>query len=120
MGIRRGVKLTCASLCRAHRFTLSKSSSLPCTGGGTFVLSVEHPIFTALAAQDWYYGQHGERLHWPVDHYQEEGPRQARFLGHDVVKYHRTVATYMNALIGSGFTITHLTEPQPTQAMLDE
>ena len=23
--------------------------------GGTFVLSVEHPIFTAIAAQDWYY-----------------------------------------------------------------
>ncbi len=39
--------------------------------GGTFVLSVEHPIFTALAEQDWYYGQHGERLHWPVDHYQD-------------------------------------------------
>ncbi|HKV57359.1 MAG TPA: class I SAM-dependent methyltransferase, partial [Ktedonobacteraceae bacterium] len=47
---------------------------------GTFIFSVEHPIFTALAAQDWYYGQHGERLHWPVDHYQDEGPRQARFL----------------------------------------
>ncbi len=40
---------------------------------GIFVLSVEHPVFTALAAQDWYYGQHGERLHWPVDHYQDEG-----------------------------------------------
>ena len=41
--------------------------------GGPFVLSVEHPVFTARASQDWYYGQHGERLHWPVDHYQEEG-----------------------------------------------
>lgn len=87
---------------------------------GAFVLSVEHPIFTALAAQDWYYGQHGERLHWPVDHYQDEGPRRARFLGHDVVKYHRTVATYLNALIDSGFTITKFSEPQPTQEMLDK
>jgi SAM-dependent methyltransferase len=87
---------------------------------GAFVLSVEHPIFTALAAQDWYYGQHGERLHWPVDHYQDEGRRRARFLGHDVVKYHRTVATYLNALIDSGFTITKLSEPQPTQEMLDK
>ena len=87
--------------------------------GGTFILSVEHPIFTALAAQDWYYGQHGERLHWPVDHYQDEGPRQARFLDHDVVKYHRTIATHVNELIGSGFTITNLSEPQPTQEMLD-
>jgi hypothetical protein len=87
---------------------------------GIFVLSVEHPIFTALAAQDWYYGPHRERLHWPVDHYQDEGPRQASFLDHDVVKYHRTVATQVNALLGAGFTITKLCEPQPTQEMLDK
>ena len=87
---------------------------------GIFVFSVEHPIFTALAAQDWYYSQQGEPLHWPVDHYQEEGPRQARFLDHDVVKYHRTFATYLNTLIDSGFTITRVSEPQPTQEMLDK
>jgi SAM-dependent methyltransferase len=86
---------------------------------GVFVFSVEHPIFTALAAQDWYYGSHGERLHWPVDQYQDEGPRQARFLDHDVVKYHRTIATYLNTLLDAGFTITKLSEPQPTQEMLD-
>ncbi len=87
---------------------------------GIFVLSVEHPIFTALAAQDWYYGQQSERLHWPVDQYQDEGLRQARFLDHEVVKYHRTVATYINTLIDADFTITKLLEPQPTQEMLDK
>jgi len=87
--------------------------------GGAFVFSVEHPIFTALAAQDWYYGEHGERLHWPVDHYQEESSRQARFLDQDVVKYHRTIATYVNTLIDTGFTMTKLSEPQPTQELLD-
>jgi SAM-dependent methyltransferase len=61
--------------------------------GGTFILSVEHPVFTALAAQDWHYGPQGERLHWPVDDYQNEGVRQTRFLDNDVVKYHRTIAT---------------------------
>lgn len=81
--------------------------------GGSFVFSVEHPIFTALAAQDWYYGSHGERLHWPVDHYLEEGQRQAQFLGHEVIKYHRTVATYINALLDANFTLTRLVEPQP-------
>ena len=87
---------------------------------GSFVLSVEHPIFTALAAQDWYYGEHGERLHWPVDHYQDEGLREARFLGHEVVKYHRTVATYVNALIDASFSISRVSEPQPTQEMRDK
>ncbi|NOU86053.1 methyltransferase domain-containing protein [Paenibacillus sp. LMG 31460] len=88
--------------------------------GGTFVLSVEHPVFTALAAQDWYYGSEGERLHWPVDDYQKEGLRQARFLDNDVVKYHRTIATYVNALIDSGFSVMKLSEPQPTQETLDK
>lgn len=88
--------------------------------GGTFILSVEHPVFTALAAQDWYYGSAGERLHWPVDDYQKEGLRQARFLDNDVVKYHRTIATYVNALIDSGFRIMKLSEPQPTQETLDK
>lgn len=88
--------------------------------GGTFVLSVEHPIFTALAAQDWYYGPQDEKLHWPVDDYHREGPRLARFLDHDVVKYHRTVATYMNALMEAGFSIRKLSELQPTPAMLEQ
>ncbi|SFM22249.1 Methyltransferase domain-containing protein [Paenibacillus sp. 1_12] len=90
------------------------------TPGGTFVLSVEHPVFTALASQDWYYGPQGEKLHWPVDDYYHEGLRQTRFLDNDVVKYHRTVATYMNALIDSGFGITKVSEPQPSQEMLDK
>jgi hypothetical protein len=37
-----------------------------------------------------------------------------------VVKYHRTVATHLNALIDAGFTISQLSEPQPTQEMLDK
>ncbi len=88
--------------------------------GGSFVYSVEHPIVTARAAQDWYHGPNGERLHWPVDHYQDESPRQARFLDHEVVKYHRTVATYVNTLIDAGFTITRLSEPRPAQDLLDQ
>jgi SAM-dependent methyltransferase len=87
--------------------------------GGTFVFSVEHPVFTARAAQDWSYGSHGERLHWPVDQYQEEGPRQARFLDHDVVKYHRTVATYVNTLLDCGFRLSKLYEPSPTPTLLE-
>jgi hypothetical protein len=49
-----------------------------------------------------------------------EGPRKARFLDNDVTKYHRTVATHVNALIESGFRIMKLSELQPTQEMLDK
>ncbi|MFC5452889.1 class I SAM-dependent methyltransferase [Paenibacillus aestuarii] len=88
--------------------------------GGAFVFSVEHPIFTAIAAQDWYYGTHDEKLHWPVDNYHDEGPRLARFLDHDVVKYHRTVTSYVQGLIEAGFTLTQLSELKPSPEMLEK
>ena len=90
------------------------------TPGGAFVFSVEHPMFTALPAQDWCYGPNGERLHWPVDDYQQEGPRPIRWLEGDVVKHHRTVATYLNTLIDSGFHITRVMEPEPPAKMMTE
>jgi len=89
------------------------------TPGGSFVLSVEHPIYTALAAQDWHYGSQGEKLHWPVDGYHQEGVRQANFLVVNVIKYHRTVATYINTLLACGFRLRQLSELQPTQDMLN-
>ncbi|XID91978.1 class I SAM-dependent methyltransferase [Paenibacillaceae bacterium WGS1546] len=87
--------------------------------GGVFVFSVEHPIFTSRAEQDWHYGAEGEAQHWPVDGYHEEGPRIARFLEEDVVKYHRAVASYLNSLIDTSFRLTLVSETKPTQEMLD-
>lgn len=89
------------------------------TCGGTFVFSVEHPVFTAYGTQDWYYGPDGEILHFPVDHYYEEGKRHAVFLGEPVVKYHRTLTTYLNTLLNAGFVIDHIVEPQPPEDMLE-
>lgn len=88
--------------------------------GGAFVLSVEHPIFTALETQDWCYGPNRERLHWPVDHYQQEGIRHARWIADDVVKYHRTLASYVNTLLDAGLVITRVVEPTPSAEMLAE
>ncbi|MFJ7934193.1 class I SAM-dependent methyltransferase [Sporosarcina sp. NPDC096371] len=88
--------------------------------GGTFVFSVEHPIFTARDEQDWYYDDQGNRLHWPVDHYQTEGLRTTSFLADNVMKYHRTLSTYMNNLIAAGFTLAAVKESVPSEAMLKE
>lgn len=85
--------------------------------GGAFAISVEHPTFTARAAQDWHFSEGGERLHWPVDHYDEHGLRRTSWLAADVVKYHRTIAAYVNTLIDSGFQITRLVEPSPSIEM---
>ncbi|MEF3303547.1 class I SAM-dependent methyltransferase [Paenibacillus sp. GYB003] len=86
---------------------------------GSFVFSVEHPIFTSLQGQDWYYDDRGNRLHWPVDNYQSEGVRETSFLTGNEIKYHRTISTYMNVLINAGFGITAVMEPAPSDAMLE-
>ncbi|QNK46623.1 class I SAM-dependent methyltransferase [Brevibacterium sp. PAMC23299] len=86
--------------------------------GGTFVFSVEHPIFTSRNEQAWYDDDHGNHLHWPVDNYQYEGVRETTFLTENVVKYHRTISTYMNDLIGAGFSIKAVKEPMPSDDML--
>ncbi|WP_342604978.1 class I SAM-dependent methyltransferase [Peribacillus sp. FSL E2-0159] len=86
--------------------------------GGTFVFSVEHPIFTSRNEQAWYVDDHGNHLHWPVDNYQSEGVRETTFLTENVVKYHRTISTYMNDLICAGFSIKAVKEPMPSDEML--
>ena len=89
------------------------------TRHGNFVFSVEHPVFTAYGSQDWYYNEQGERLHWPVDRYFAEGKRTARFLGEEVIKYHKTLTTYVRGVIGAGFEITDLVEPEPEGTFLE-
>ena len=86
--------------------------------GGCFVFSVEHPVFTSQGPQDWFYDEDGRIMHFPVDNYYYEGKRNAVFLGHHVVKYHRTLTTYLGALLENGFSITGIVEPQPPQDML--
>ncbi len=86
--------------------------------GGRFVFSVEHPVFTAEGRQDWIYDQAGNRLHWPVDGYFSEGKRNTLFLGEEVLKYHRTVSTYLDVLLKAGFTIIEVKEPIPSDELL--
>jgi SAM-dependent methyltransferase len=86
---------------------------------GVFIFSVEHPVFTAQGPQDWHYDSEGNILHFPVDNYFYEGKRKAVFLGEEVVKYHRTLTTYLNGLLRSGFNIAAVEEPMPSKHLLD-
>jgi len=89
------------------------------TVGGDFIFSVEHPVFTAQGRQEWVCDDAGEHLHWPVDGYFCEGGRTARFLDEDVIKYHRTLTSYVNGLLNHGFEIIDLREPIPPNELLD-
>lgn len=85
--------------------------------GGDFVFTAEHPVFTAQGTQDWHYDGQGNIQHFPVDRYFTEGERRANLLGEEVVKYHRTLTTYLETLLENGFELLHVKEPQPPERM---
>lgn len=47
--------------------------------GGTFVMNIEHPVFTSGVGQDWIYGADGKKLYWAIDDYFFEGERMTIF-----------------------------------------
>jgi SAM-dependent methyltransferase len=84
---------------------------------GRLVFSVEHPIYTAPSNPGWESdGANGKR--WPIDSYLLEGARTTDWLTKGVVKQHRTVAHYLNALLGHGFVILRIEEWGPTDAQV--
>jgi SAM-dependent methyltransferase len=80
--------------------------------GGFFVFSAEHPQVTAPAVPGWRVMEDG-RSAWPVYGYLDEGPRTTDWLAPGVIKQHRTLATYLNLLIGAGFAIVRVEEWGP-------
>lgn len=86
--------------------------------GGIFLFSVEHPMCTALASQ---FEQDAENnfLYLPVDRYQEQSSRSTKWFVDNVIKYHRTIETYVSTLIECGFVLNTLKEPKPIQEAID-
>ncbi len=85
--------------------------------GGRLVFSVEHPIFTAPSHPGWSLARDGGKT-WPIDNYLSEGLRRTDWLAEGVIKYHRTVATYVNLLIEQGFVLSRIVEWGPTDAQV--
>ena len=84
---------------------------------GQFVFSVEHPITTALLG-GWHKNKEGEKVFWPVDNYKKEGKRVCYWFVDGVIKYHRTIETYINSLIDNGFAIKRVLEPEATSEFM--
>jgi len=85
--------------------------------GGSLVFSVEHPLYTAPSDPRWQTAESGRRV-WPLDGYLDEGPRSTDWLAKGVIKQHRTLARYLNTLIGASFTVSHVEEWGPTEAQI--
>ncbi|MBN8941007.1 MAG: class I SAM-dependent methyltransferase [Rhizobiales bacterium] len=107
--------LTLHYLEKLERLMAEVSRSL--VPGGRLVFSAEHPIYTAPSAPGWTVDAAGRKV-WPVDGYLAEGPRTTDWLARGVIKQHRTIGTYLNLLIGLGFTVTHVEEWGPTAGQI--
>jgi SAM-dependent methyltransferase len=83
---------------------------------GHLVFSVEHPLFTAPRHPGWQTDTGGSKV-WPINDYLLEGRRVTTWITSDVVKYHRTMASYVNSLLAHGFHLVRLEEwgPNPEQ-----
>lgn len=85
--------------------------------GGRLALSVEHPICTARL-QSGLESDTSDHTHGPADRYQDEGIRYANWFVDGVIKYHRTVASYVDLGQDCGLTLQRLLEPSPTETEL--
>lgn len=100
-----------------NRFARMVHSAL--VPGGDFVFTIEHPVFMAAAHPRWIADEDGRRT-WPVNGYSIEGERRTDWFAKGVVKYHRTIGTTLNTLIGAGFDIAHVEEFAPSLEQIEQ
>lgn len=87
--------------------------------GGSFIFSVEHPIYTAPRKPDWILDSEGNSV-WPLDRYLLEGPRVTNWLAEGVVKQQRMISTYIGIMLKVGFVLAEIEEWGASEEQLKE
>ena len=77
--------------------------------GGRFIVANLHPMRSATGK--WYRNDKGEKLHAILDNYFDEGERHWKMLGVKFTNFHRSLSTYINNFIKTGFIIKEIIEP---------
>ncbi|WLR42560.1 class I SAM-dependent methyltransferase [Bacillus carboniphilus] len=86
--------------------------------GGNFIFSILHPCFITPES-GWEKTKTGEKLHWNVDQYFYEGVYEQPLGDKErMLFFHRTLTSYINGLINTGFTLEAVIEPMPSKEML--
>ncbi len=96
-----------------HLERLLSMAAQSITPGGSLVFSVEHPIYSAPTVQSFDTASAGHQV-WPLDNYLIEGERETSWFVDGVIKEHRTVATYVNTVISTGFTLERIVDWGPS------
>jgi len=79
--------------------------------GGSLLIANLTGFTSACAVQGWVKDEDGRRLHFPVDNYLEEFPFWFEWAGIRIENWHRPLAAYMEAFLGSGLHLTFFSEP---------
>jgi SAM-dependent methyltransferase len=87
--------------------------------GGDLVFTIEHPIYMAATHPHWIADEDGRKT-WPVNSYSLEDERRTDWFVEGVLKYHRTLATTLNTLIGAGLSLRRVEEFAPTCEQIEQ
>jgi SAM-dependent methyltransferase len=86
--------------------------------GGTYIHIENHPCF-ATPGCGWQRDDQGTRLHWKTDFYFARDQWLVDWRTETgmepTISWHRTLGDIINALIGFGFRIERLVEPEPPE-----
>ncbi|MFS8501648.1 MAG: class I SAM-dependent methyltransferase [Caldicoprobacter sp.] len=85
--------------------------------GGRFIVANVHPMRSASGK--WYRNADGDKLHVMLDNYFDEGERHWEMLGVKFTNFHRSLSTYINNFIETGFVLKRIIEPTVTMEQLN-
>ncbi len=80
--------------------------------GGRFAIANLHPMRSAVGY--WQKSAEGVKQHVILDRYLDEGARRWNLMGVDLTNFHRSLATYVNCFLETGFRLVRLIEPTVT------
>jgi len=88
---------------------------------GEFFLAFMHPVFGSEG--EWVRDSDGKKLYWKIDNYFRERPAEFKLyenVQQNLVYFHRTLTTYLRAILSSGFSLEDFVEPCPSDEVLKE
>lgn len=77
--------------------------------GGRFVIANLHPMKSAVGG--WCKSEDGIKQHAILDRYFDQGERKWNMMGVRFTNYHRTLSSYLNCFLETGFILRRLIEP---------
>ena len=80
---------------------------------GEFIFSIEHPVITSCYES---YYKKIKRGSWIVDNYFEAGERINKWIGKNVVKYHKTMEDYWMIIKNSNLEVIEIRESKPQES----